>query len=41
MGTELNFNAVGQILCSLVEDKDISDDWKSEIENDFKTRGKK
>ena len=41
VGTKLNFDAVGQILCSLVEDTDISDDWKSEIENDFKTRGKK
>lgn len=41
VGTELNFNAVGEILCCLRDDRDISDDWKSEIENDFKTRGKK
>lgn len=41
VGTELNFDAVGQILCCLRDDRDISDDWKSEIENDFKNRGKK
>ncbi len=41
VGTELNFNAVGKVLCCLREDKDIDMDWKSEIENDFKTREKK
>ena len=41
VGTELNFNAVGKVLCCLREDKDIDMDWKSEIENDFKTIGKK
>ena len=40
VGTELNFNAVGKVLCCLREDKDIDMDWKSEIENDFKTREK-
>ena len=41
VGTELNFNAVGKVLCCLREDKDIDMDWKSEIENDFKTREKR
>ena len=40
VGTKLNFDAVGQILCSLGEDKDISDDWKLKIEKDFKNRRK-
>lgn len=41
IGTQLNFDAVDRVLCCLREDKEINMDWKSEIENDFKTRGKK
>ena len=39
-GTELNFDAINDVLCCVRRDEDISDDWKLKIEKDFKNRRK-
>lgn len=43
-GTKLNYKIVGEAICSMRSEKyegGPSDDWKKEIEEDFKRRGKK
>jgi hypothetical protein len=43
-GTKLNYKIVGKAICSMRSEKyegGPSDDWKKEIEEDFKRRGKK
>ena len=39
-GTELNFDAINDVLCCVRRDKHISEDWKLKIEKDFKNRRK-
>lgn len=40
-GTQLNYAAVSDAVSSLRASVPISDSWKAEIDNDFKSRGKK
>lgn len=37
-GTELNYEAVGNVVLCLRENKAISKDWKAEIEADYEAR---
>ena len=40
-GTELNFDTISTVLCSVRQNRGISSNWKNKIEKDFKQRGKK
>ena len=40
-GTQLNYEAVSNAVSELRANRPITEDWKSEIDADFKRRGKK